>query len=177
MRTPPQSVHRGLPARQPPPSRPDYPLLPEDGKRQLAPDALPHHQPTGLHAGRAVPGRGAPREAVKCELRRKKQRAGRRGRISLGMVVRGLMSKPPFPMISGQAIFPITTPLGLIAGGGSWVARQSAPETHPLLAGLLSSGGCLLAPAPHCVRSPYPSNPQTKRYEPTSSKPDSSRRR
>ena len=73
--------------------------------------------------------------------------------ISLGMVVKGLTSKPPFPMISGLAIFPSLT-LGLIAGGASWVVGQSAPETHPLLAGLLSAGRGGLEPAAHCVRSP-----------------------
>ena len=69
------------------------------------------------------------------------------------MVVKGLTSKPPFPMVSRLAIFPSLT-LGLIAGGPSWVARQSAPEMHPLLTGLLSPGRGSLAPATHYVRSP-----------------------
>ena len=73
--------------------------------------------------------------------------------ISLGIAVRGLTSKPPFPMISGLAIFP-SLALGLIAGGFLRAAGQSAPETHPLLAGLLSPRRGSLAPATHCVRSP-----------------------
>ena len=73
--------------------------------------------------------------------------------ISLGMAVRGLTSKPPSPMISGLAIFPSLT-LGLLSGGFLRVAGQSAPETHPLLAGLLSPGRGELEPATHCVRSP-----------------------
>src|ERR1035441_4756821 len=100
MRTPSRSAPHHLPSRQTPPSRRD-PLLPEGGKRQVARDALDRGDVGGFSG---------------CASRTRPTRSRRSARGIVvarndffRMVVKGLTSKPPFPMVSRLAIFPSLT--------------------------------------------------------------------